>query len=289
LLAGIAQQEFRKNSKPEIHLYIVDNDAEGSARAVCDEMAEQESLAITYGIETQRGIPFARNNAVDRAKGNCDYIAIMDDDEVPDTFWLDELLAALIGYDADIVTGPVYPHFVTEPPAWIRSFYGSGELADGTDLRDNYDYVYTSNLLAKECLFHEARFDERFKMNGADDTHLFIQLNKAGRKIAWANLAKVTEWMPESRVTAKWLWQRAYRLGNGFAFCELVEGAGFKGRTLRCLKGLARVGQGAIGVVLSLGRKAAFVRGVQTACRGMGMVLGSLGTQHQEYKKIHGS
>ncbi|MEO0924877.1 MAG: glycosyltransferase [Cyanobacteria bacterium J06643_13] len=287
LLAGMAKQKFIKNPPPEIKLAIVDNDAEGSARSVCDEFIAQHDMQLEYEIEKQRGIPFARNHSVDMVKNEVDFIAIMDDDEVPAENWLDELMAAQKEFSADILTGPVEPHFVERPADWLLGFFGSGNLVNGHDLYRHYGYVYTSNLFAKAELFQHIRFDEQFRSNGADDTHLFMQVYEKGYKAVWADHALVTEWLPASRTNYRWLWQRAYRRGNGFAFCELVQNRTLGTRIQRLAKGIFRFVEGILTAALSFGRKAVFVRGIQTSCLGAGMITGSFGSEYQEYRTIH--
>ncbi|MEL6495070.1 MAG: glycosyltransferase family 2 protein [Cyanobacteria bacterium J06623_7] len=287
LLHGMAVQKFTNNSPPDIRIIIVDNDAEGSARSVCDEFVAQHDIPLKYEIEEQRGIPFARNHSVDIAKNDVDFIAIMDDDEVPAENWLDELMTAQKEFAADILTGPVAPHFVEKPAEWLLDFFGSGNLTNGQNLHRHYGYVYTSNLFARAELFQHIRFDEQFRSNGADDTHLFMQVEEKGYKAVWANRALVTEWLPASRTNYKWLWQRAYRRGNGFAFCELVQNRSIGTRIQRFAKGIFRFVQGILTAAISLGRRAVFVRGIQTACLGAGMITGSFGSEYQEYRKIH--
>jgi succinoglycan biosynthesis protein ExoM len=287
LLNGVAKQKFTKNLAPEIKLVIVDNDAEGSARGVCDEFVAHHKIQLVYEIEKQRGIPFARNHSVDIAKNDVDFIAIMDDDEVPAENWLDELMAAQQEFSADILTGPVTPHFVEQPANWLESFFGADNLSNGQNLHHNYEYAYTSNLFAKAELFQHIRFDEQFRSNGADDTHLFMQVYQKGYKAIWAEKALVTEWLPTSRTNYKWLWQRAYRRGNGFAFCELVQNRSIGTRIQRFAKGTFRLVQGILTAAISFGRKAVFVKGIQTSFLGAGMITGSLGSEYQEYRTIH--
>ena len=259
LLEGLAAQQFTKNYQPNIQIVVVDNDAEGSARRVCDEFVTKHDMRLDYDIEKQRGIPFARNRAVDMAKNNVDFVAIIDDDEVPARNWLDELLAAQQEFEADILTGPVAPRFMEPTAHWLHNFFGSGNLPNGQNLLHNYGYVYTSNLLAKAELFQHLRFDERFRSSGADDTHLFMQVFEKGYKAVWADKALVTEWLPGSRTNSKWLWKRAYRRGNGFAFCELVQSRTLKTRSQRLAKGSFRLIQGVVIAVASIGRRSVFV------------------------------
>jgi succinoglycan biosynthesis protein ExoM len=287
LLESLVAQRFTKNAQPNIRIAIVDNDAAGSARTVCDDFMARYPVRLAYEIESERGIPIARNHAVDMVKHGVDFIAILDDDEVAAPNWLDELMAAQDEFEADILTGPVTPHFMGATEGWLQCFFERAGLRNGQNLRHNYNYVYTSNLLAKAELFRQIRFDERFALTGAEDTHLFMQIFEQGYKVIWAENAVVTEWLPESRTNPQWLWKRAYRRGNSFAICELVQRSTLKIRAQRILKGGFRCLQGLAIAGISLGQKSKFVRGVQTVCLGAGMISGSFGVEYQEYKKIH--
>src|SRR5215469_2234570 len=92
LLDGTGRLQFRKVLAPQLQIVVVDTpDESGSAREVCEGV----SLAwpVKYVVEPRRGLTYARNRAVAEA-GPVDFIAFIDDDEVPSTFWLDELLWA---------------------------------------------------------------------------------------------------------------------------------------------------------------------------------------------------
>jgi succinoglycan biosynthesis protein ExoM len=287
LLESLVVQQFVKNTPPNIRIVIVDNDAKGSAQKVCKNFIVQNNVKLEYDIEAIRGIPIARNHAINMVKHKVDFIALLDDDEVAAPNWLDELMAAQHQFSADILTGPVIPHFIEPTSDWLQEFFKRLNLANGQNLLHKYDCAYTGNLLAKAELFQEMHFDERFALSGGEDTYLFMQIFEKGYKAIWAEHATVAEWLPESRTNPQWLWKRAYRRGNGFAICELIHSRKLKTRIQRVAKGIARCIQGMIITMTSLGRKSPFVRGIQTICLGAGMITGSFGFEYQEYKRIH--
>ncbi|HEX9814751.1 MAG TPA: glycosyltransferase, partial [Myxococcota bacterium] len=98
---------------------VVDNDPAGSAKAVCDEVVERHGYPLRYLVEKRRGIPFARNAALGVALSDSDFIAFIDDDEVPESDWLSELLRVQDYYRAGVVTGPCLPQYTEPPPNWI--------------------------------------------------------------------------------------------------------------------------------------------------------------------------
>jgi glycosyltransferase involved in cell wall biosynthesis len=289
LLDGISKQKFSKNDPPKLLIIVIDNDAEGSSKKVCDEFATNSLIQLIYDIEPQRGIPFARNRGIDHAIEVSDYIAIIDDDEVPTVGWIDELLYTLLCYTADVVTGPVLPHFVDTPPNWAveGKFYEKTGMTTGQIVNNCFGHVYTSNLLARTDIFHKVKFSEQFASNGADDTHLFMQIDQAGYKVVWSDDALVTEWLPASRTTTRWILQRGFRGGNGFALSEIAINPSLHVRIERGMKGVAHIIRGLVLAGLSLGCKAKLIRSLQTTFVGAGMIVAVLGKRYDEYKTIH--
>src|SRR5579863_5817026 len=124
LLNGIANLRFVKAAIPKITVIVVDNDASETARMVCSRAAFPWGLK--YVVEPKRGIAEARNRAL-KEVGDADFVAFIDDDEVPGNEWLDELLSTQAKCDADVVAGPICPSFTGDVPEWVRisGFFGS--------------------------------------------------------------------------------------------------------------------------------------------------------------------
>ena len=141
-----------------------------------------------------------------------DYLALIDDDEVPEGMWLKELWLAMTHYEADIVAGPVLPHFEGRVPHWVIAgeFFRRPRLATGTLL----DRTRSGNVLMRADVFERTGrlFDERLLLLG-EDTEFFFHAARAGCTIIWANDAIVHEWIPESRTRVKWLLKRSYSVG----------------------------------------------------------------------------
>src|ERR1051325_8420557 len=86
-------------------------------------------------VEPRQNIALARNMAVANAKG--DFIAFIDDDELPGGEWLLTLFSAYQQYGVDGVLGPVKPRFDEPPPKWVvdgrfceRPSYPTGFVID---------------------------------------------------------------------------------------------------------------------------------------------------------------
>ena len=116
-----------------LEIVVVDNTPEGSARPIVERSAAQSAVAIRYVHEPRPGIAHARNRGIAESQG--EFIAFIDDDELPARVWLEALLKTHRIYGADVVLGPVRPVFEATPArffATYRSFFTqSSDAATG--------------------------------------------------------------------------------------------------------------------------------------------------------------
>lgn len=90
-LTSLNSLKLLDNHLEEILIFVVDNNYKGNANKVIDCFLENHRFPINYSIEPKKGISFARNHAIKKAK-DCEYIIFVDDDEITDPDWLIELL-----------------------------------------------------------------------------------------------------------------------------------------------------------------------------------------------------
>lgn len=294
LLRSFDSLRFAKVDVTEVKIVVVDNDPEGSASEICEKLASELGWPLEYHLEARRGISHARNRAVLCAAAlNADFLAFVDDDEVPEPFWLDELLFVQRSYAADVVGGPVLPHFYEPVPDWVVK----GKLFEQPFERPRYptgqllELTAAGNVLIRTKMFEEMDeyFDEGLGLTGGEDTHFFTRAHGAGYRIVWADEAVVHEWTPRSRASASWILKRAYRLGNSRSLYETHSDAGISAKAMRFLKGGGRIAQGVLSfpiyVLLSmvLGRHM-LIQPLIHLCRGMGMLAGLVGLRYEEYR-----
>lgn len=253
---------------------VVDNDLAGTARPVCG--------GARYVHEPRRGLSFARNRAIAAAaEQEADYLAFIDDDEVPRPNWLDELLRVAQEHRADVVAGRVVRRFERQPPDWVSHgrFFVDPRLATGTPV----PIAATSNVLISNRLFG-MRFDPRFARTGGEDTHFFLRASAAGYRIVWADEAVVEEQVPADRARLRWILRRAYRVANTWSLCEreLMARPGVLG--LRAVKAVGRLvlGAGLLAAGAFAGRHVA-ARGLWQLAFGAGNLTGLLGIRFVEY------
>ena len=276
LLHGISKLTFRKALQPDISVVVVDNDANATAQAVC--MQAELPWPLKYFVEPQRGISFVRNRAIAEA-GDVDFVATIDDDEVPVPEWLDELLWTQALTGADIVNGPVKPQFDAGVADWVKrgGFFNGLDYSTGTPLT----FCYTGNSLIRSAVFsHVPLFDDKFALTGGEDTHFFLRARQAGYSIVWSREAVAYEAISTARANAAWILRRQYQIGNTWTFCELSLDDRMKTRFMRFAKGSCFIAMGTARTLptVLLG-KAAIVRSLQPVYRGLGMLTALAGSR----------
>ena len=286
LLEGINRLTFKRIKQPQIEVIVVDNDTAGIANKICEEIKSEFHWNLKTDVEYERGITYARNKTISMVSVDADFVAILDDDEIPESSWLEELLTAQHQYDSDVVTGPIIPRFEnTEVPDWIvrGKFFEPPRYPTGK-IRP---VAYTNNVIVKADILRKLDpvFDNRFAILGGSDCYLFLNLHKVGYKIIWADKAIVYDNIPSSRTNLKWILFRGYREPSSYSSAEKELYPSFCVQFVRTLKGLALIGIGTIKFIPSLlTEKAAIVNSLVYICRGLGTLGGLVGLFYKEYK-----
>jgi succinoglycan biosynthesis protein ExoM len=191
-------------------LVVVDNDRQRSAEKLVRQWQRQAEIMISYDCQPEQNISLARNRAVKNAKGN--FIAFIDDDEVPEPDWLLAMLTTLRKYNADGVLGPVVPLYQGRPPEWLiksglclrTSFHTGARLENPVDMR-------TGNVLFRTGILdhNDSPFDARFGRTGGEDTDFFARMLEKNYIFVWCEEAVVFEHVPPERQAWTYYTKRA--------------------------------------------------------------------------------
>jgi hypothetical protein len=284
LLDGLNRLTFAKNPTPAISVIVVDNDRARPMEALVGAARDGFRWALCYDCEPVQGVATARNRTLALVPPDAGYLAFIDDDEVPEPAWLDELLHVARHYGVPIVQGPVRPVFEVPPPGWILRgrFFEHGPYRDGAELR----FAATNNSLIEAAVIRRLglRFDARFDQTGGEDQEFYGRAIAAGNRVATAAGALVLEWIPAERATLGYLMRRRFRMGTTLTMIERVHGSGRRAR--RALKGCGRIGLGLAQCVLLLRHGVAgLVTGLGNVAWGAGSLAGLAGVTHLEYRK----
>ncbi len=218
LLAGLDSQEFTACAQPQISILIADNEVSKLNEQICQQFRQHSSLPLVYVPVHEQGISHARNACLDSLPPDTDFLAFIDDDEIPVPGWLQALLQVQQKTGSDVVYGPVLPVFCDAAPHWIRDsdFFAKPRQADMLHNEQEIAFAATCNCLMKAKIIHDTliRFDPAFAFSGGEDKLFFRQIKAAGYHIAWAKHAMVRETVPPQRACLNYLLREAFRLGN---------------------------------------------------------------------------
>jgi len=186
---------------------VVDNDAAQSSRAVVEDLAMRSAVPIHYCVEPRQNIATARNTAVKHAKG--DFVAFVDDDELPVREWLLKLLVTFQSHSADGVLGPVPPHFDEGTPAWVMKSRLYERPVHPTGMLLSWNQCRTGNVLLKRSLFGDDNEPFDPKCLSGEDQDFFRRKISEGHTFIWCGEAPAYEVVPPVR------WRRGFIIRRG--------------------------------------------------------------------------
>jgi glycosyltransferase involved in cell wall biosynthesis len=218
----LSLQEQETGGLFDYSIVIVDNDRCESARQAVESFARQSNISISYDVEPEQNIALARNRAVRRARG--DFIAFIDDDEIPNGNWLLRMRGALLKYGVDGILGPVKPLFAVVPPEWaVKAGLFERPGCHETGMRVHWRQTGTGNVLVRRSVLSEVAgpFDQNYG-SGGEDQDFFRRATSLGKVFMWCEEGAVNETIPVERTRLKFQIRRALLRGKG----SLVNSSG---------------------------------------------------------------
>jgi GT2 family glycosyltransferase len=197
---------------------MVENDASKSESVpVATEYLASGKLTGLCVIEPRQGNCYAINAAFETALQTfpmATSLLMIDDDEIASKDWLEQMLRTAEATGAEIVGGPVFPEFEEERkrglqrhPAFAPAYDASGPVPG----------IYgCGNCLIRRAVFERLgtpAFDIRFNFLGGGDTDFFYRCKRLGMHFHWVAEAAISETVPQSRTSLKWLVTRGLRIG----------------------------------------------------------------------------
>ena len=271
-----------------IHLVVVDNAPEQSAKDTVQRIQETSVHQITYLHAQRRGIPCARNKALEFVlPRDFDFLAFIDDDEYPKSDWLIQMIGCAERFHEPVVVhGNVIPECPEGAPGYLLPFFrGRTGKPTGTSLGT----CATDNVLVpvEPLRLHQLLFDESRPLAGGTDTDFFCRAAEKGLKIISCAEAVVYETVPLERISVRWLAKRKFRVGINVGKRKLQKR---KFRIFYMLLLLPRVVWKlftALFFLLAFQRRLG-AREYIAGCRYAGMIWGLLGFSMDAYGSVDG-
>jgi succinoglycan biosynthesis protein ExoM len=277
LLDSLSRQ--RLPAAVRMNVVVVDNDSQESARPVVDGMGGDYPWRIEYRVEPRKNLAVARNRAMEAATG--EFIAFIDDDEVPTPTWLYELHRAMVRFEVSGVLGPVLPHYESPPPNWILRSGVFDRPRYPTGYRLGWNQTRTGNVLLHRSVVDARgeRFNERFAVS-SEDKDFFKRMMANAQQFVWCDSAVVFETQPPDR------YRRRYHLRRA-----LLRGAASAAHVRSRCRGLAKSGL-AVGLyglalpLLWLGGHHLFMRYLIKTCDHLSRSAALLGLPVQNWLTV---
>ena len=211
LLNRILEQQT--NGTFTISCVVIDNDKNRSSEKVVRAFQDLQKLEFIYDCESERNFAVVRNRAIQKSLG--DFIAFIDDDEVPEKNWLLKLLQTCDQFNCDGTLGPVRPYFENQPPRWLDRSGLCHRPVHPTGMILNWQQTRSGNCLLKRNIFFEngIRFDPAYR-TGGEDVDFFKRAIAAGKKFIWCEEAPAYELVPLERMRMTYYLRRALLQGT---------------------------------------------------------------------------
>jgi GT2 family glycosyltransferase len=197
---------------------MVENDASKSESVpVAAEYLASGKFAGLCVIEPRQGNCHAINAAFETTLHMfpaASSLLMIDDDKIASPDWLEQMARTADASGADIVGGPVFPEFDDEAKRGLRRHPA---FAPAYDASGPVPVIYgCGNCLIRRSVFARLgmpAFDLRFNFLGGGDTDFFYRCKRLGLRFHWVAEAVISETVPQSRTSLKWLVMRGLRIG----------------------------------------------------------------------------
>jgi succinoglycan biosynthesis protein ExoM len=286
--------EQQKPEAWEVEIVVVDNDPQsdqGETLTFPDAQFE-----VHYFIETQRGIPYARNAVCRHAVAlGADYLLFIDDDEEAAPGWLVAYQHGHAQFDGEAYTGPVRYLFPEGYQDWLGN-KGHGRTKHGALLRR----AATNNVMFATRILTirggTLEFDNRMALTGGEDKDFFTRLVHQGGRIVYLSDALVSEEVLPNRLSMCWRLRRQYQSSASGVYIDAKLFGPDKILWPALREMLRHLVEGLIGLVLSpflllvgVPRfKRGWYHGLRHFAKAAGIIAGLRGWEVQLYANTDG-
>ncbi len=273
--------------KVKVTFLVVENDTEERSKDLIQTLRPAfKNCDLVYALETEPGIPFARNRAATESiEIGSDLLLFVDDDEEVPRDWLQKIIQGYRNSEAKLIGAPLRARRPEENLTFLqklmftnlKSRYRKKErrASRKASLKGTAGVtIVTNNWLAETSLFseHNIWFDESMRHTGGTDSKFYAEVIAKGLQTAWVQGAHAYETIPPERLSFLYQYGRARdqsntnfrRKNNGTVRLNLIV------LTSILIKLIA-----VIGLILTLPITAG--RTLMTLARALGWIAGRIG------------
>jgi succinoglycan biosynthesis protein ExoM len=225
-------------SHSDHEIIVADDDPELSARTPILELAENSPIEVRYVTSGARNISICRNICLQAARGV--WVAFIDDDQIAEPTWLQEMISTANEFGADAVKCYVRAVYPPETPDWIRAgrayTYDYGRTGKEVVIAATCGILFRRDFLSARTLL----FDVGLGITGGEDMEYFMRYRKLGGKIVSCRTAVANEIVAPERVNPMHLKRRLRGFGH-VAGCVFLAKKPLLTRSMSILKSIVGV------------------------------------------------
>ena len=215
--------------KVKVTFLVVENDTEERSKDLIQTLRPAfKNCDLIYALETEPGIPFARNRAATESiEIGSDLLLFVDDDEEVPRDWLQKIIQGYRNSEAKLIGAPLRARRPEENLTFLqklmftnlKSRYRKKErrASRKASLKGTTGVtIVTNNWLAETSLFseHNIWFDESMRHTGGTDSKFYAEVIAKGLQTAWVQGAHVYETIPPERLSFLYQYGRARDQSN---------------------------------------------------------------------------
>jgi glycosyltransferase involved in cell wall biosynthesis len=227
-------QQFRQTERFEV--IVVDNGSSDDTDKVC---ARNWPFLLKYFYDDIPGSLTGRHRGFQESKG--DILCFIDDDIILNPGWIDAVIYTMENRpDIDLLTGPVFGAFESEPPKWLEHFWyeikGVGKFCSYLSLLDlgeavkeiDPELVWSLNFCIRRFAFQNLKgfhpdYVPETVLQGDGETGLAKKAVAAGMKAMYHPGLEIAHFVSKDRLTKEYFGNRAYFQGICDSFTSLRE------------------------------------------------------------------
>lgn len=283
----------------DLTILVVENDSHPRCKELVEGAGADDRTSVKYVLECDRGIPIARNRALDMADSEgFDWLIFIDDDQLIGEKMFLEYEKTRTQHPDRVIQGAVT--YLYPPNAeWLKAYNQVGRTrknVDGQQLTGGR----TNNVMISRALFSnqasKLRFDPVYRYSGGEDTEFFHRALEAGYTIVYAANANADEPIHAARINLRYVFGRKVRERLLLTYMAIRRGQERRVIPRQLRKALregiqALLSLGASLLLFPLSRDRArvlFYKGHMKLARSIGRVQGVLGLLPQPYKTVDG-
>ena len=221
VLSALNNQTF-EGSRFEI--ILINNNSTDETEKVCLNFQKNTpELNITYFVESNKGLSYARNKGIELSNGN--WIIFLDDDAEPTSEYLDNIFNFINDYPECIAAGGrIYPNYETSEPKWMSRFLlplvSAIDLGNKIKKFPNNKYPIGANMIFRKDIFDKVgNFNVDLgrkgdQLLGGEEKEIFIKLRELTDEIYYIPTAIVYHFIPSKRLKLSFIKDMAQKIGE---------------------------------------------------------------------------